>query len=71
MNVKLKAVTAGQSLALLIIDVGTVLLILSQTSGSESPDNSDCIPKKYVLNIGGKRIWLTVTFVTRESVFEA
>jgi len=62
-NVKLNAVTAGQSLTLLIMDVGTVLFIRSQTSASVSPDSNDCIPKKYVLNMGVKQSWFTVTFV--------
>lgn len=70
-NVKLNAVTAGQSLQLLIMDVGTVLFIRSQISGSVSPESSDCIPKKYVLNIGVKQIWFTVTFVASERVFDA
>jgi len=45
-NVKLNAVTAGQSLQLLTNEVGTVLVIRSHTSGRESPDRSDCMPKK-------------------------
>jgi len=45
-KVKLNAVTAGQSLQLLIIDVGTVRLILSQTCESESPERKLCMPKK-------------------------
>jgi hypothetical protein len=69
-NVKLNAVTAGHNLKLFIIEVGTVLFIRSHTSGSESPESSDCMPKKYVLKIGVKQIWLTVTFVASERTFE-
>lgn len=70
-NVKLNAVTAGQSLQLLIILVGTVRLILSQTAGRLSPERSDCMPKKYVLNMGVKQNWFTVTLVVRERSLEA
>jgi len=70
MNVKLNAVTAGHNLHELIIEVGTVLFIRSHTSESESPESSDCMPKKYVLNIGVKHIWLTVTFVASERILE-
>lgn len=44
--VKLNAVTAGHNLQLLMKEVGTVLRIRSQTSGRESPERKDCIPKK-------------------------
>jgi len=68
--VKLNAVTAGQSLRLLIMEGGTVRFIRSQISGSDSPVNNDCMPKKYELFIGVKRAWLTTTFVAKERVFE-
>lgn len=70
MNVKLNAVTAGHSLQLFNMEVGTVLLTLSQTSSRESPERRDCMPKKYVLSIGVKQAWLTVTFVARERILE-
>ena len=69
-NVKLNAVTAGHNLHELSIEMGTVLLIRSQTSVRESPESSDCMPKKYVLKIGVKHIWLTVTFVASERILE-
>lgn len=70
MNVKLNAVTAGQSLQLFFMEVGTVRLIRSQTSDSESPDRKDCMPKKYVLNKGVNITWLTTTLVKRERILD-
>jgi len=46
MKVKLNAVTAGQSLHELSIEIGTVLFIRSHTSGNVSPERRDCMPKK-------------------------
>lgn len=71
MNVKENAVTAGQSLQLLSMEMGTVRVIRSQTWGRLSPERRDCMPKKYVLKIGVKQIWFTMTLVARERVLEA
>jgi len=59
--VKLKAVTAGQSLQLLYQLVGTVFLMRSRISGRVAPERSDCMPKKYELNKGVKKAWLMKT----------
>lgn len=61
MNVKLNAVMAGQTLQLLIQDVGTVLRMRSMISGTDAPVRNDCMPKKYELKTGVKRSWFTVT----------
>ncbi len=66
MNVKLKAVTAGQSLHEFTKLVGTVRFTRSQTSAGPSPARAACIPKKYVLKMGVKHSWLTMTFVAKE-----
>jgi hypothetical protein len=64
--VKLNAVTAGQNLQELMKLVGTVLLIRSQACQRLSPQSSDCMPKKYELNIGVKVSWLTMTLVVND-----
>lgn len=46
MNVKLIAVTAGQSFRLLIIEVGTVCFILVKICSMVSPERKDCMLKK-------------------------
>ena len=67
---KLKAVTAGQNLHELMKLVGTVRLIRSQASERLSPQRSDCMPKKYELNIGVKVSWLNTTLVVNDRILE-
>ena len=43
---KLKAVTVGHNLTELYMLIGTVRFMRSQTCSRESPDSSDCMPKK-------------------------
>ena len=70
MNENENAVTAGQSLQLFMKDTGTVRWIRSQASASESPERSDCMPKKYELKMGVKASWLTMTLVLRDRSLE-
>lgn len=56
----------GHTLMEFIILVGTVFLIRSQTSTRLSPARNACIPKKYELNIGVKKHWLTVILVASD-----
>lgn len=65
-NVKLTAVTAGQSLRLFLMLVGTVLVTLSQISAKLSPARKLCMPKKYVLKIGVKTVWFMMILVPRD-----
>jgi len=65
-NAKLKAVTAGHNLHELTKLTGTVCLTRSQMASTFSPAKAACIPKKYVLKMGVKHIWLMTTLVASE-----
>lgn len=71
MNAKLKAVIAGHTLALFLIEVGTVSLILCNTPDGGSPVMIACIPKKYVLNTGVKTACWTAVFTAMEPHLDA
>jgi hypothetical protein len=62
-NVKLNAVTAGHNFQLFLQLTGTVSITLCFVCASVCPDSRLCIPKKYVLKHGVKKVWLTTIFV--------
>lgn len=69
-NVKLKAVTAGQTFQLFFQLTGTVSMTLCLASFSVLPVNKLCMPKKYVLKIGVKTVWLMPILTARDTMCE-